>query len=656
MGFVPGETFGRYKILSTLGIGGMGRVLAAEDTLLDRKVALKVILRLGDEDAKARFFREARIAAKLTHTNLVRLYDIGTADDVPFLVMELIEGSSLVPFVGDIQIPFERKVKWLIGAARGLQAAHDQGLIHRDIKPGNIMVAKVDDTVKVVDFGLAKQMESSPKMKALFSTHPAYVVGTAPFMAPEQILGFVRLDGRVDQFAWGVTGYALLSGQHPRANDPNAQVPPLDKAHGVPKEVASVIARAIRFHREDRYPSLEEAAAELEAAIKVVGVAPATAVDMAPVASPATHVLAVGRSERVTLDGAGGRGSRLSVEPAQPVVKQGTPPLAPGPAAPAEVASRESTAAPTLAREQESREIGWKIQRQVVTCGIGPIRAAVVAPDGRTAYAISPSGLAKYSGGAAWEVLTLPGWLDPSRARCLGFMPDGNSLVIGGVGGLALRMWVDPHVRAVDRWPMTDKRAEDVTLLAMVTHKDDVHFVGAVGDETHGTGVFHRVTLADPLYPTTIHHEHSLHAVVRVPRGVIGCGPGGWVCVLVETGAMRWIRPHVDDLHAIGDLGGDIYLVGRGYGIRLHAPDLVRTTFESVAATTTLRLMAMHGVDAWSCTDGGRILRRDSRVGGWKVMHAEPTPLPFAALHLTDHRLIAIAKDGSVLTGAPDRA
>jgi hypothetical protein len=634
----------------------MGRVVEAEDTLLDRKVALKVILRLGDEDAKARFFREAKIAAKLTHPNLVRLYDIGTADDVPFLVMELIEGSSLVAFVGDIQIPFERKVKWLIGAARGLQAAHDQGLIHRDIKPGNIMVAKGDDTVKVVDFGLAKQMESSPKMKALFSTHPAYVVGTAPFMAPEQILGFAKLDGRADQFAWGVTGYALLSGQHARANDPNAQVPPLDKAHGVPKEIACVIARAIRFHRDDRYPSLEEAAADLEAAIKVVGVAAATAVD-APAPSPTTHVLlALGSHERVQIDpggGGAGRGSRLSVEPAHPAANQGTPPLAPGPAAPVPApAPRDSVAA---TRDRESFEIGWKIKRQVVTCGIAPIRAAVVAPDGRTAYAISQSGLAKYSGGrSTWEVLTLPGWFDPSRARCLGFMPDGNSLVIGGVAGLALRMWVD-HVGAVDRWPMPDKKAADVTLLAMTTHKEDVHFVGAVGDEMFGTGVFHRVTISDPLYPTTIHHEHPLHAVVRVPRGVIGCGPAGWVCVLVETGAMRWIRPHADDLHAIGELSGDIYLVGRGYGVRLHAPDLVRTTFESVATTTTLRLMTVQGGDAWSCTDGGRILRRDSRVGGWKVMHAEPTPLPFAALHLDDQRLTAIGRDGSVLSGTPDR-
>ena len=135
----PGETFERYTIQEMIGRGGMGEVYCALDTRLLRKVALKVIRpdRTVDwDEAIARLFREARAAAALTHPNAVAIFDLGEVDGTFFLVMELVRGTPLRAFVGDPQVPIEVKLGWLASIARALSAAHDAGIIHRDVKPG----------------------------------------------------------------------------------------------------------------------------------------------------------------------------------------------------------------------------------------------------------------------------------------------------------------------------------------------------------------------------------------------------------------------------------------------------------------------------------------------------------------------------------------
>lgn len=627
MRLTPGDSFGRYRILSVLGVGGMGRVLAAEDTLLERRVALKLVLRL-DPEARARFFREARIAAKLTHPNTVRLYDVGEIDDVPFLVMELIEGTSLVPYVGDVRIPLDRKIRWLVGAARGLATAHEQGLIHRDVKPGNIMVAK-DDTVKVVDFGLAKQVEAdaTANAKAAFLTAPAHIVGTVSFMAPEQIAG-ASLDGRADQFSWAVTAHVLLASQLPRARVPG-NAPGV--ATRVPREIAAVLERSLRFHREERFASMNEAADHLEAAMRMVGQG-ARRDEAQTVAAPALPA----RTQTLKVE------QKTAIDPPRdlaPVVRQSGKP-----------------------------EPGWRIKRQSAPCSIAPIRGATISADGRVAIAVGARGLARLVLTAptqqGWEPWPLPAWLDPAEPRCIAFTPDTRSVVIGGAHGLVVRLWIEEGgaggspgrlepVGAIDRFPVLDRSGPNITFHAMAVHPDDVHLVGSVEDGDTKRGVLHRVTLREPLYPTTIVHEHPLYAVTRLARAAVACGADGWVGVLLETGELRWLRPVVDDLYAVTELGGDIHVVGRGAAARLHAPDLTRITIEPVATSTTLRLIFVKGEAMWASTDGGRILRREVGTAGWKVMHAEPAPIAFVALHVDDQRLVAIARDGSVAHGEP---
>jgi len=137
-----GETFERYLIESLIGRGGMGEVYRAVDTRLRRKVALKVLRAdRGNPDAVARLFREARLAAGLTHPNTVAIHDIGEAEGIPYIVMELVTGAPLLAYVGDARVPAARKLAWLVDVARALSAAHNAGIIHRDVKPSNVMVS-----------------------------------------------------------------------------------------------------------------------------------------------------------------------------------------------------------------------------------------------------------------------------------------------------------------------------------------------------------------------------------------------------------------------------------------------------------------------------------------------------------------------------------
>jgi len=235
-----GQTFSRYIIEASIGQGGMGEVYRAFDEKLRRKVALKVIHPdLAVPDAAARLVREARVAAGLAHPNIVAIFDLGEIDDTVFLVMELVSGAPLRAYIGDQTVPIARKIRWLADIARGLAAAHKAGLVHRDVKPANVMVSD-DDVVKVLDFGLAKPLEA-----ASFRSDVGMVVGTPGYLAPELFTG-ATADARSDQFAFGVTAYELLGGVHP--GNPMGAVPAaLDlRVPEVGPGVARIVAIATR--------------------------------------------------------------------------------------------------------------------------------------------------------------------------------------------------------------------------------------------------------------------------------------------------------------------------------------------------------------------------------------------------------------------------
>jgi serine/threonine-protein kinase len=215
-----GDEFERYRIEAVLGQGGMGQVYRAYDSRLRRRVALKVLRKdldgaPADKAPGARLLREARAAAALSHPNIVSIFDVGQHGDVPYLAMELVSGRNLRAYVGDASIPLRTKLRWLVDVARALAAAHARGLVHRDVKPENVVVCE-DGMVKVLDFGIASLAVADaapdgaavtvqpvaaeePPISATSST-VSRVVGTPRFMSPEQLCG-EPLDPRSDQFS-----------------------------------------------------------------------------------------------------------------------------------------------------------------------------------------------------------------------------------------------------------------------------------------------------------------------------------------------------------------------------------------------------------------------------------------------------------------------
>src|SRR3990167_9318396 len=212
-----GQTISHYKILEKLGEGGMGVVYKAQDTKLDRMVALKFLpphLSASEQD-KARFVQEAKAAAGLNHPNICTIHTIEEAATDQFIVMEYVEGQTLRGFKTD-GLKLETILSYAIQIAEGLQAAHGKGIVHRDIKADNIMVNSTGQ-VKVMDFGLAK-LKGSLKLTKASST-----VGTLGYMAPEHIQGG-EVDTRSDIFSFGVLLFELLSGQLPFRGEHEAAI------------------------------------------------------------------------------------------------------------------------------------------------------------------------------------------------------------------------------------------------------------------------------------------------------------------------------------------------------------------------------------------------------------------------------------------------
>jgi eukaryotic-like serine/threonine-protein kinase len=275
----PGDHIDRFRIEEPLGEGGMGRVFRAYDERLDRRVAIKVLVRDEDPDARTRLVREARAVAQLDHPNVVAVYDVGEVEGSPYIAMELVQGRSLRSIVGDAIVSPTERMRYLVEVARALGAAHDAGLVHRDVKPENVII-RSDGRVKVLDFGIARRQrpagDASAPTEASLSTLTADGVkaGTPTYMAPEQIRGD-KLDGRCDQFAWGVTAYEVFVGKPPwTGNDPLAVIasimseepPPPPSIAMMPHPFAGIVRRALQKRADDRFPTMHLLVAAIESA------------------------------------------------------------------------------------------------------------------------------------------------------------------------------------------------------------------------------------------------------------------------------------------------------------------------------------------------------------------------------------------------------
>ncbi len=214
MNLAPGSRLGPYEIVGLLGAGGMGEVYRARDPRLGRDVAIKVLPATfaTDPDRLQRFEQEARATAALNDSNIVAVYDVGTAEGQPYVVTELLDGETLRAALADGPLPLRKALTYAQQIARGLAAAHRRGIVHRDLKPENLFVT-ADGLVKILDFGLAKLSEAAGTTRSAMSTTAAgLVLGTVGYMSPEQARGELA-DHRADIFSFGAVLYEMLAGQ-----------------------------------------------------------------------------------------------------------------------------------------------------------------------------------------------------------------------------------------------------------------------------------------------------------------------------------------------------------------------------------------------------------------------------------------------------------
>jgi eukaryotic-like serine/threonine-protein kinase len=267
------ESIAHYRIIQKLGAGGMGDVYLALDTKLDRKVAIKVLRPdwIAEENLKKRLVREAQAAAKLDHPNICAIYDVNEADSLTFIVMQYIEGETLAEKMERQPVQLSRALAIIEQAAEGLSEAHAHGIVHRDIKPQNMMITPRGQ-LKILDFGLAKQMRSSitvdndAQTAQLLST-PGMVVGTMPYMSPEQVQG-EPLDASSDIFSLGVTLYEMLAGKHPFKDKSDAvtmsrillaePIPTEQFQAQVSPELQTLLGKMLDKDKALRYQSAEE--------------------------------------------------------------------------------------------------------------------------------------------------------------------------------------------------------------------------------------------------------------------------------------------------------------------------------------------------------------------------------------------------------------
>jgi serine/threonine-protein kinase len=263
------KKIGRYKILGELGRGAMGIVYKAEDPNLDRQVALKTIILDEDSEGRAeyhkRFILEAKAAGKLNHPNIVTTFDCGEHEGLAYLAMELLEGTDLRSRLQKEAVPAAEAVEIARQVAEGLAYAHARGVVHRDIKPGNIML-NGGGQAKIMDFGLARMRMADHK------TSTGMVLGTPRYMSPEQISG-QPVDQRSDIFSLGIVLYEMLTGTRLFAGENIEQVqhlilqtehvPPTRQVPGLPPMVDFVVARALKKDPAVRYQDAREFAADL---------------------------------------------------------------------------------------------------------------------------------------------------------------------------------------------------------------------------------------------------------------------------------------------------------------------------------------------------------------------------------------------------------
>jgi serine/threonine protein kinase len=289
---VSGATFGAYRIVEPLGRGGMASVYKAYEAPLDRYVALKVLPGefLHDETFAERFRREAKVVARLEHPNIIPIHAFGIEGGIPWMAMRLISGGALSTLLRGGRLTHPRVITILGGAAHALDYAHGKGVVHRDVKPQNILLDEAE-RVYLADFGIAKMVEGSGAL-----TQTGMITGTPQYMAPEQAIG-QPVDQRVDIYALGVVAYEMLTGRVPFAADTPVAVlmkqvtepMPIPAAADVPEPLVRALLRCMAKKPEERWPTAGAFVRALEQGLGEVPTASLPAAPTTTVGTPAVR-------------------------------------------------------------------------------------------------------------------------------------------------------------------------------------------------------------------------------------------------------------------------------------------------------------------------------------------------------------------------------
>jgi tetratricopeptide (TPR) repeat protein len=282
MTLTAGTKLGRYEIHSKIGEGGMGDVYLAQDTKLDRKVALKILPPEFAEDAERmrRFVQEAKAASALNHPNIITIHEIGESDGVHYIATEFIDGTTLGDRLADHSLRLSEMLAVAAQIAKALQAAHEAGIVHRDIKPGNVMLRR-DGYVKVLDFGIAKLTEptsgaiesEADTIAKMVKTEPGKIMGTTHYMAPEQVRN-QTIDARTDIWSLGVLLYEMVAGRKPFLGETFGDLiaailtnePPAlsELASECPAELERIVVKALQKNRKQRYQHAKDFSSDLK--------------------------------------------------------------------------------------------------------------------------------------------------------------------------------------------------------------------------------------------------------------------------------------------------------------------------------------------------------------------------------------------------------
>ena len=301
--------YGRYEIIKKIGKGGMGVVYQAHDPQIDRPVALKVLRedRVVSEDFVLRFFKEAKFIGRLSHPNIVTVYDVGRDHGTIYIAMEYLQGQPFNEVIRSGKLSVEKIIDIALQVANALGYAHEKGIVHRDIKPSNIILTD-EGNVKLTDFGIARAEDSN----AAQQTQAGVILGTPFYMSPEQVMG-KRVDGRSDLFSLGVILYELIVGRKPfegdhftaifRAITDDIPVAPLRIDDSIPQSFSDLIMKALSKNPDKRFQTSKEMGDALKTCLQVKESLLLSGKPISSQKKPVTFVLIIGLMAAVILGG-----------------------------------------------------------------------------------------------------------------------------------------------------------------------------------------------------------------------------------------------------------------------------------------------------------------------------------------------------------------